>query len=193
MLLKFVKLLVRSFLRLCFRIKINGKENMPTDGGVLVCFNHRSNWDVPITSSFIRRKLHFMAKKELFDIFLLGGIIAWSGAFPVNRGRGDIGAIKAAVSILKEGKALAMFPEGRRVKKGEEHKAKPGVALIANMADCVILPVGISGEYKWMSEINVNIGEPFKINPEREKLDAERLQEISDGILHKILLLAEEK
>ena len=193
MLLRFVKFLVRSFLRLCFRIKVNNYENMPKENGVIVCFNHRSNWDVPITITFLRRKLHFMAKKELFDIFLLGGIIEWSGAFPVHRGRGDVGAIKAAVGALKAGKAIAMFPEGRRVKKGEEHKAKSGVALIANMADCVILPVGISGEYKWMSKININVGEPFKINPEREKLDGERLQEIIDDILHKILVLAGEK
>ena len=192
MLLSFVKFLIRSFLRLCFRIRVNNLENMPKNGGVIVCFNHRSNWDVPITITCLRRKLHFMAKKELFDIFLLGRIIAWSGAFPVNRGRGDVGAIKSAVTALKDGKAVAMFPEGTRVKEGGEHKAKSGIALIANMADCVVLPVGISGKYKWMSKININVGEPFKINPEREKLDAQRLQEISDDILHKILILAGE-
>lgn len=192
MLLRFVKFLIRCFLRLCFRIKVKNPQNLPKDGGVIVCFNHRSNWDVPITITFLRRKLHFMAKKELFDIFLLGKIIAWSGAFPVNRGRGDVGAIKAAVGALKSGKAVAMFPEGRRVKKGEEHKAKAGIALIANMSGCQVLPVGISGEYKWLSKITINVGEPFKINPEQKKLEAEDLQEISDDILHKILVLAEE-
>ena len=193
MLLEFVKFLIRCFLRLCFRIKVNNKENLPKEGGVIVCFNHRSNWDVPVTSSFLKRKLHFMAKKELFDIFLLGRIIAWSGAFPVSRGKGDIGAIKSAVTNLKEGKAVAMFPEGTRVKKEAEHKAKAGIALIANMADCLVLPVGISGEYRLFSKIDINIGKPYKINPEREKLDADHLQKISDEILHKILLLAEAK
>lgn len=192
MLLRFTKFLVRSFLRLCFRVKIKNPERLPKEGGVIVCFNHRSNWDVPVAITFLRRKLHFMAKKELFDIFLLGRIIAWSGAFPVSRGRGDIGAVKAAVGALRAGKAVAMFPEGKRVKKGETHKAKAGIALIANMADCPILPVGIGGEYRWFSKITLNIGEPFKINEEKKKLEAEDLQKISDDILGRILLLAEE-
>ena len=147
---------------------------------------------MPVTITFLRRKLHFMAKKELFDIFLLGGIIAWSGAFPVNRGKGDVGAVKAAVSALKSGKAVAMFPEGKRVKKGEVHKAKAGIALIANLADCPILPIGISGEYKPFSKITIRIGKAFRINEERKKLEAEDLQQISTEILNKILALAEE-
>lgn len=192
MLLRFTKFLVRCFLKIIFRIKVNNPENVKTSGAVIVCFNHKSNWDVPVTITCLKRKLHFMAKKELFDIFILKNIISWSGAFPVSRGKGDIGAIKAAVSTLKAGKALAMFPEGKRVKKSEMHKAKAGVALIANMADCEILPVGISGSYKLFSQITLNVGMPFKINPEREKLSPERLQEISDDILDKILVLAGE-
>lgn len=192
MLLEFAKFLVRSFLRLCFRIKVENAAFLPKEGGVIVCFNHRSNWDVPITITFLRRKLHFMAKKELFDIFLLKNIIAWSGAFPVSRGKGDVGAVKAAVSALKAGKAVAMFPEGKRVKEGEAHRAKPGVALIASMAGCPVLPVGISGKYKFFGKITIRLGEPFYINEEKKKLSAEELQEISGNLLNKILTLAEE-
>ena len=94
---KIVRVLVRLFLLFAFRIKVTGKENMPVDGGAVVVINHRSNWDVVIAGIASPRQLGFMAKSELFKNKLLGGLITALGAFPVQRGKGDIGAIKAAL------------------------------------------------------------------------------------------------
>ena len=132
-----------------------------------------------------------MAKKELFKIPVLGAILRWAGAFPVSRGKGDIGAIKAALSALKAEKAFAIFPEGHRVKEGEPHAAKAGVAMLAERTGAPIIPVAISGKYRLFSKINVYIGEPITVKSETgEKLSGEELQEISDYLIQKILYMA---
>ncbi len=191
MLFRIVRFLIKCFMYVIFRIKIHGKENFPLEGAVIVAFNHRSYWDVPLTATVLPRMLTFMAKKELFRVPVLGSIIKWADAFPVSRGTGDLGAIKAALSALKAGKAMAIFPEGRRVMKNQEHNAKAGVALIAEKTGAPILPVAIRGGYRIFSKIDIFIEEPIYVKSEDGKrLPSERLQEISDELMIKILELA---
>lgn len=191
MLFRFVRFLVKCFMYLVFRIKIHGKEHFPPEGAVIVALNHKSYWDVPLTATVLPRQLTFMAKKELFDIPVLGAIIKWADAFPVSRGTGDLGAIKAALSALKAGKAMAIFPEGRRVLKNQAHSAKAGVALIAEKTGTPILPVAIRGGYRFLSRIDIFIEEPiFVKSDDGKRLPSERLQAISDELMLKILQLA---
>lgn len=185
-----VKYLIRFFLLFVFRIKVYGKENMPKEGGLIVVCNHRSFWDAVVLGGYSPRKLGFMAKAELFKNKIFGWLITSFGAFPVHRGKGDIGAIKAALSRLRENNVVAMFPEGRRVKNNEIPTAKPGAVMLASRAKVPIVPVKISGKYRWGGRIDVIIGEPVEYKEHYgEKLTVQELQGLSDKLLKTIYSL----
>jgi 1-acyl-sn-glycerol-3-phosphate acyltransferase len=119
-------------------------SNMPENGPVIVCSNHRSNYDPVILGASLSRDLNFMAKAELFKIPLLRGLITAFGAFPVQRGKGDAEASRTAVRILEEGGVLAMFPEGHRQKNGNDlQRFQKGTARFAFKTHAPILPVAI--------------------------------------------------
>ncbi len=193
MLYNLASALVRVFMLLVFRVKVINKENFPKDGPVIVSINHTSYWDVPLVAAFMPRKLHYMAKRDLFKIPVLGSFMKWVGAFPVSRGKGDIGAIKTALDVLEQDKVVAIFPEGRRVLKGMAHSAKPGVALIAEKSGAPILPVAIGGEYRLFAKIPITVGEPIYVDaPEQGHLSTEELKNISGGVVNTILQMAGE-
>ncbi len=190
MLYKVVSKILKGFLHIVFRVRISGMENIPKDGGAIVAFNHRSYWDVPFAGSMVKRPLRFMAKSGLFKNPIFGGFIKKCGAFPVQRGKGDIGAIKSALKILNEGNLMLIYPEGKRVLNGERVKAKSGVALIAQKAKVPVIPICISGKYTLFNKIYFNVGEPIDFSEYYdEKLDAVKLQELSDDVLNSIYAL----
>lgn len=194
MLFRFVLSLVRGFLHIIFRLHVHGKENMPQEGAVIVALNHKSNWDPVLAITHMPRKLNFMAKKELFRYPVLKNILKWAGAFPVDREASGLSAIKTALSILRSGQVMAMFPEGRRVMGNQEHTAKAGVAMIAEKTGVPIVPVAIAGRYRLFAKIELYIGEPMYVKSENgEKLTGEELQQISDELLSKILYMAGEQ
>lgn len=185
-----VKTIVGFALLFVFRIRRRGAENVPKEGGVILAFNHRSNWDPVIAALAAKRHLCFMAKEELFKNPVFGGLIKKFGAFPVRRGKNDIGAIKTAMKILGGGNVMLMFPEGHRIKDGRIVKAKPGVALIAQMAKVPVVPVCISGNYSWMSKVTVSFGEPIYFDKYYgQKLTQEKVQELADGVLNSVRAL----
>lgn len=191
MLFSILRKIIGVFMHLFFRLKVEGKDNFPKDGAVIVAMNHRSLWDGPLVAVCLPRQLAIMAKKELFDIPVLKTILKWSGVFPVARGKNDLGAIKTALAVLKAQKAFALFPEGRRVLDGEEHVAKAGVAMLAAKTGAPIVPVALSGKYRFLSKVTVNIGKPMYIKSKTgEKLTGDELQEISDYLLELILHMA---
>jgi 1-acyl-sn-glycerol-3-phosphate acyltransferase len=135
--------------RLGFRLRARGTENLP-DGGFVLAANHTSNFDpwplgLPL---FPQRQLRFMAKSELFNP-LLGPILRGGGAFPVRRGEGDLDAIRRAVELVLDGEIVVMFPEGTRRAKGlrkkHEARAHTGAARIALTAGAPLVPAAIAG------------------------------------------------
>ena len=184
---KLLQVLLRGFLHLLFRYRLQGLENIPAEGGAIVALNHRSYWDVLFAGSIIRRPLRYMAKSALFKNPLFGWLITTLGAFPVQRGKGDIGAIKSALGILNSGNIMLIFPEGKRVLDGSHIKAKPGVALIATAAKVPVVPICISGKYKLWHKITFKIGEPINLSEGLEKRpDSGKLQEMSDRVMNAI-------
>ncbi len=181
---KIICVILRGVLHLSFRVSVEGRENMPAEGGGIVAMNHRSNWDVPVAGLTSPRKLGFMAKAEMFKSKIGNWLFSSLGAFPVQRGKGDIGAVKAALSRLKEGQLVAMFPEGRRVKEGAVSEPKPGVVMLAIKAKVPVIPVHISGTYKWFGKIKVSFGKPIYYEEfYGEKLAVEDLQVLSNGLM----------
>lgn len=189
--LKFIVIIVFS---LFFRVRISGRQNVPDKGPYILCANHVGELDMFFIGYRIRRLIHWMAKEELFRNFLLGAVITWLGAFPVKRGKGDIGAIKTAFRLLKEGHIVGIFPEGHRRKNGVALKAHSGAAMIAVKADVEILPVALEGSMRPFSKVRVVFGKPFKLNTDNDKkYTNEEFAEMSENIMRKIYGLLEEK
>ena len=144
-----VALLSWPALRLVFRLRSSGRENVP-DGGCVLAANHWSNFDpwplgLPL---YPRRFLRFMAKKELFWP-PLSWIVRAGGGFRVDRGKRDQQAIDTAVALCREGHVVVMFPEGTRRAKGlrKRYEARwhTGAARIALTAGVPLVPAGIAG------------------------------------------------
>ena len=138
------------FVKVVFRHRARGVENVPTSGGFVLAANHWSNFDpwplaLPL---FPRRFLRFMAKSELFW-FPLGSVIRAGGGFKVRRGEQDVEAIHTAIELARGGSGVVMFPEGTRRSKGmrKRHEARwrTGAARVALGAEVPLVPAGISG------------------------------------------------
>lgn len=167
---RFLHLIFRALFSFLFRAEIQGTEKVPAKGAVILAANHMSNWDPPLLATFLHRPVCYMAKEELFEVPLLGTIITQCYSFPVRRGTGDRGAIKAAVKILKEGHCMGMFPEGTRSHNGKVHKAEAGVGLIAAMTGAVVVPATIIGTDRifsgghFLPKLRVIYGEPMQFS-----------------------------
>lgn len=182
---KFCYILACVFYCIFHPIRQTGRENIP-DGAVVVCANHTSLQD-PLVLAFAMGREHFvrfMAKEELMRIPVLGGIFKSCGVFGVKRGQADIKAIKTALSVLKGGDKLGIFPEGHRVLSGEDADAKSGAVMLAMKTGSPILPVYIPADKSLFKTINVVIGKPYYI--EKIKGGSEAYAVYADELMQKI-------
>jgi 1-acyl-sn-glycerol-3-phosphate acyltransferase len=159
---------LRNILKIPFKLWYNpqiiGASNIPKTGAIIICANHKHVMDqCPILIS-TKRMVHYMAKKEYFD-----GKFAWffkmAGCISVNRSIKDTEASNRALELLKSGYAVGLFPEGTRNRTKEKLLPfKYGAVSMAKKTDAYLLPVGITGEYKFRSkDLTIRIGKPFKI------------------------------
>ena len=125
--------------------RIDGAENVPQEGPLVVVSNHASDFDPPILSCSLRRPVAFMAKEELFRIPVLKQGIELYGAYPVKRGSADRSAIRSALDCLSAGWAVGLFLEGTRTVDARIINPKLGAALIAAKAKVPLLPVSLWG------------------------------------------------
>ncbi|HHU63211.1 MAG TPA: 1-acyl-sn-glycerol-3-phosphate acyltransferase [Clostridiales bacterium] len=185
------KVIVKAIFNFLFRIKVHGLENVPETGKCILYSNHISLLDPLMIAVILKRRIYFMAKKELFDNKLIGPIIKRWGAFPVKRGKPDISAIKTALRILKEGKIFGIFPEGTRGKERKIKDLEPGIVMIAVKSKAPVIPVVIKNRYKLFSTVNILIGKPRVISTEGDKrLSPQEIKEIGDqmkGALEQLL------
>lgn len=168
---RFIRWLARNVgFRSLGGIRSIGEENIPMTGPLIVAPNHMSYLDPPIIACSQRREVTFMAKEELFAVFLLGWLIRSLGAFPLKRGAGDRDAIRKAIDLLKSGRALLVFPEGTRGNGVTLGKITPGVSTLAKNTGAMVLPVGIcgtqivwpkGGKIRRRQRMTVVFGKPF--------------------------------
>ncbi|WP_175639714.1 lysophospholipid acyltransferase family protein [Metabacillus schmidteae] len=184
----FARSVVAGLLKPTYRIKVEGLEHFPKEGGVLLCTNHISNFDPPVVGVTAPRKVLFMAKAELFKVPVLKQLLTNFGTFPVKRGGGDREAIRAGLKVLKEGHVLGVFPEGTRSKDGKLGKGQAGAGFFALRSTAAVVPCAIIGPYKSFRTLRVVYGKPINMEEYREKkINAEEMTSIIMEEINKLL------
>ncbi|HYN33210.1 MAG TPA: lysophospholipid acyltransferase family protein [Ilumatobacteraceae bacterium] len=160
------------------RLRIEGRENLPTTGAYVLAPIHRSYVDTPITACVSTRRIRFMGKQEIWKYPSLGWLVSALGAFPVNRGHADREALMKCISILQNGEPLTLFPEGERKDGPAVHPLFDGAAYVAARAGVPIIPIGIGGSARVMRrhakfihphKVRVVIGEPIWVNDPEDR------------------------
>ena len=187
---KVIRVIVRTAIRIYFaivyRAKVIGTENIPKEGPLIYCGNHRSYADPPLIVVTAKRHVRFLAKEELKKnpLFAFLGVVF--GGIYVKRDSKDVSALKTTLKALKNGECVALFPEGTRngLEKGE--KVKEGAAFFAVRTGAKVIPVGISGGGKPFKQMTIKYGKPLDFsNKTKDDLD-----EITDEIMKNIMELA---
>ncbi len=185
------------FIRLLFRERAQGVDNLPP-GGFVLAPNHVSNLDpwplgIPL---WPRRQLHWMAKSELYKP-VIGTLISWGGAFPVRRGEGDEGAIDTAVERVRAGDIVVIFPEGTRKEKGliKRHQSRPrsGAARVALRSGAPLVPAAIYGTDRLLrlGPLKVAYGPPVDLSDLEGEDEREAAKEATDRLMKAISDLKE--
>lgn len=156
---RFVRFLGVIICKILFCIRHTGRHHIPAEGGAVICANHRSMWDGILIAVTSRRTLAFIAKQELFKNKLLGWILRKLNCYPVRRDGSDLSVVKTAISLLKKGEVLVIFPEGERIRKGKKPVLKSGAFRLALMAGVPIVPAGICGNFRLFRPMRVHYGE----------------------------------
>ena len=176
-----------------YRPKILGKENLPEEGGALLCPNHVHNLDAAIIVAMFKRKVNVLAKEELFKNKFLCWIADLFGIYPVKREKADMQAIKISLKLLKKDELLLIFPEGTRNGMAKGVKPKNGAVLIAATANKPIIPIGIQGSFKPFTKVIINIGKPIDYSNAREEAkDKEEASKLTRKLMEKIVKLRDE-
>ena len=171
--------------RFLFRLRATGLGNLPADGGFVLAANHTSNFDPwPLGLPLLRQRwLRFMAKSELYW-WPLGRVLDAAGAFPVERGKGDLEAIAKAVELVRSGEVVVMFPEGTRQRKGlrKRWEARPhtGAARIAQRAGAPLVPAAIKGTDRLarLGPLRVTYGPPVEVTDDSHETTERLMAEI---------------
>jgi 1-acyl-sn-glycerol-3-phosphate acyltransferase len=176
---------------IAYRARGFGTENVP-NGPVILAPNHASFMDHFFTGAFIRRRVQFMGKSQLFT-GLGEWIFSHGGVFPVRRGHHDEEAFITAFRILARGGAVVMYCEGGRSRTGKiAEEARPGLGRLALESGVPVVPVAILGSYQvrnWtrlrFPQVTIQFGEPFRFEA-IERATREQQQEAADYILERI-------
>ncbi|HEY8394152.1 MAG TPA: lysophospholipid acyltransferase family protein [Thermaerobacter sp.] len=170
---------------LVFRWDVRGLEHVPKGGPLLVVANHFSWLDPPLVGTVLPRKVHFMAKQELFRYPLFGWLLKRVGAFPVRRGHPDRQALRHSLDLLRRGEVVGLFPEGTR-NRGSLGPFEPGAGLLAVKSGAPVLPVAIDGPYRIGRQVRVRIGPPLRW----DQTDGERsIEAVTDRMREAIAAL----
>lgn len=191
---------IKAVLWLLIRCEVNGLENVPRQGPLIVVSNHLNIIDPPLLGTLIPRRIRFMAKAELFHSPFTWLIVTLYGAFPVRRGALDRQALREAMRILQNGGALGMFPEGTRSRTGQMQQARQGSAMVAVWSGAPVLPVGITGSdciLLWPNIIRrprlvINVGPPFMLQAPGNGRSREALEDLNQEMMRRVAVLLPE-
>jgi len=180
---------IYAYCKVVYRMKIVGKENILKEGPVIICANHRSFLDAPLIEVTCGRYARFLAKEELTKNKFLAFLGFIFDAILVKRDSKDVKAIKESLKTLKDGKCLALFPEGTRngLAKGEE--VKDGVAFFALRSGAKVVPCGIKGGEKGNWKVTITYGKTLDFSEYKGAKDKETLDKVTKEIMENIISL----
>lgn len=174
---------LRGVFRVILRVDIQGLENVPRRGALIVCISHSSFIDPVLMGTYLPREVVPMAKIEAFDYPILGACIRWYGAFAVRRGEVDVRAFKNALAVLQNDLALVIAPEGHRSETGALQRGREGAIMLALRSGAPLLPVAVwGGKALWRNlarlrptQMFIRIGKPLVVTttkPTRDQIGA---------------------
>ena len=171
----FCNLVVRLIMTLYHRMSVRGLKYVPRTGGAFIVSNHASFLDPMVMgSSILRRPVSFMARESLFKNPFLGWLFMSLKARPLDRQRGDVCALKLALSLINQGEMVGLFPEGTRTRDGELKEPKPGIGFLVAKAKVPVVPAYIDGTFtawprgaRWPKPCKIRITYGPPIDPAR--------------------------
>ena len=194
-----VKAVLTPILRVCFRINLEGRENLPRRGPVILASNHRSFLDSIFLPLVVRRRVTFVAKAEYFDDPKTAWFFRGVGQIPIRREGGSASerALASATDVLRAGGVFGIYPEGTRTRDGYLHRGHTGVARLSLRTGTAIVPVGLIGTDevqpidkrmpRLFRRVTIRFGEP--LDPARYG-DFEQehlaLRELTDEVMYEI-------
>ena len=190
----------KPLLSICFSWKVEGRENVPLTGPLILVANHVHVMDPILLEFSLPRWITFVAKEELFRSLFLRLWLRWAGSLPLRRDgkvREKQRILEGASKALEQGLILGMFPEGGRSHDGKLRKGKAGSAVIAAKTDVPLLPIGVVGTDKihgisWLWKrppIVVRIGKPFKLPPANDRISKSQMQLLTTQLMKEIATL----
>ncbi len=189
------KLILWIIARLLFRLEVEGAENIPKKGGVIIASNHLSHLDPPILGISVPRHVYYIAKQELTVVKPLALFMKMLGTILIDRSRGQR-ALQLAEEYVKKERAIIIFPEGTRSITGNLQKGKTGAAVIALKMGCPVVPSAIIGTDKAMrkhsklikpTKVKVRFGKPIYVERmDMEIIPREELVKLTDKIMSAI-------
>jgi len=186
----FALIITAIVFKLLYRVEVKNRNKIPENGPALLCANHNTILDMFFLGYRLDRWINWMAKEELFKNPVAAFVLKKLGAFPVKRGKGDVGSVKNAYRLLEEGNIVGIFPQGTRRHADGAGRVKSGAAMIAANAGVPVIPATVTGTYRLFSKMTVNFGDPFVISKHEDRLTKEELADISRDIINRIYSLS---
>ncbi len=188
-----IQWIVAGLVRVVYRYRVHGRENLPKTGGAMLAVNHLHLLDPLVVGAGVGRQVVTLVAEKWRENKLISLFFKGAGVIYVNRGAVDRQALRACQQVLEAGGMLAVAPEGTRSRTGALQRAKPGIAYLAVRTNALIVPVafwGVEKLHEWKRlrrpTCHMVIGEPFHLPEVEGKLTTERLQELADLVMLRI-------
>ena len=193
-------------MRTLYRVRVEGLENVPTDGPAIISPNHRSFFDSPLVMSMSPRPVVFLGKAEYMDSASTKYLFPALGMVPIKRDvkKASMAALQTAAELLRDGLLVGIYPEGTRSRDGLLHRGHAGVAHLAVMTDAPIIPVGIIGTERvqpigargprpFQPPVTIRFGEPIDPTDYRYGGSRKRRQQMVDDVMASIAAMTDQQ
>ena len=178
----FGRIVLRPYYNLFWPSRVKGMENIPAEGGFILCSNH-VHWRDPLFLAvrLKKRRYTFLAKAELYRT-AIGRLILGErglGGIPINRGHSDLNAVRKALKVIADGHGLGIFPQGTRSRDNTPTPMLTGTALIAIRANVPVLPVYIDAPYRRFHHVDIRVGKPIDLSDLGRRCDSATMEEVT--------------